>query len=318
MGLLSNGYRHFTKGNLFGATALNGANPSVLPSRFNQAAPIRNQFIGEGVTSKLAAQPSGHLHPSAWVMPQKPGAMSSRYEAVISVGATGAGVSGYPIEGSTSFSITTNNPTIFPLDDTSPLRTGSASFSITTNSPDGQLIVSGGGSASFAVTTNNPLLLASLNGAGSASFSISLNTPVLGAEANLVGNATISITTNTPTMLPDDDSSPVRTALASFNFSGTLAPYAIGHMSGTTDVGDVVTNASLARAVWDSVLAEFTNNGSAGKALSTASAGGVDLEAMAAAILTAAQADPIHANVQKMNDVDVVGNGTAGNKWRGA
>ena len=73
MGLLSNGYRHFTKGRLFGATALDGANPSVLLSRFNQAAPRRNVFVGEGVSSKVAAVPSGHRHPSAWVMPQKPG-----------------------------------------------------------------------------------------------------------------------------------------------------------------------------------------------------------------------------------------------------
>lgn len=38
----------------------------------------------------------------------------------------------------------------------------------------------------------------------------------------------------------------------------------------------------------------------------------------ATAVLDAAQAAPIHANVQKMNDADVLGDGTAGNKWRGA
>lgn len=101
MGLLSNGYRHFTKGKLFGATALDGANPSVLPSRFSQAAPIRNQYVGEGLTSKLAAQPSGHLHPSAWVMPQKPGAISSRYEANIALGSAGSGAMGVNGSGTT-------------------------------------------------------------------------------------------------------------------------------------------------------------------------------------------------------------------------
>lgn len=94
MGLLSNGYRHMLKGRMFGAPALDGANPSVLLSRFNQAAPIRNQFIGEGIESNYAAKPSGHLHPSAWMMPQKSGAISSRNEANIAIGSFGAGSMG--------------------------------------------------------------------------------------------------------------------------------------------------------------------------------------------------------------------------------
>lgn len=91
MGLLSNGYRHMLKGRMFGATALNGANPSVLPVRFRQAAPIRNQMIGEGIESNYAARPAGHLHPSAWMMPQKAGGISSRNEANIAFGMTGSG-----------------------------------------------------------------------------------------------------------------------------------------------------------------------------------------------------------------------------------
>lgn len=94
MGLLSNGYRHFTKGKLFGATAIDGANPSVLPSRFNQAAPRRNQSLSSGISSKVAAIPSGHLHPSAWMLPQKPGSVSSRNEANLSIGSMGAGAMG--------------------------------------------------------------------------------------------------------------------------------------------------------------------------------------------------------------------------------
>lgn len=101
MGLLQNGYRHFTKGKLFGATALDGANPSVLPSRFSQAAPRRNQFVSSGVSSKVAAQPSGNVHPVAWVMPQKPGAISSRYEANIALGSAGSGAMGVNGSGTT-------------------------------------------------------------------------------------------------------------------------------------------------------------------------------------------------------------------------
>ncbi len=134
MGLLQNGYRHFTKGKLFGATALDGANPSVLPSCFSQAAPIRNQFVSSGITSKVAACPSGNLHPSAWVMPQKPGAISSRFEANISIGSTGAGSMG--VNGSGAAEI------IFGLSGTGGLissASGTAGFTFGTS---GQLFAS--------------------------------------------------------------------------------------------------------------------------------------------------------------------------------
>lgn len=44
----------------------------------------------------------------------------------------------------------------------------------------------------------------------------------------------------------------------------------------------------------------------------------VGIVAAAAATLAAATLTPIYANVQQMNDANVIGNGTAGNKWRGA
>ena len=40
-------------------------------------------------------------------------------------------------------------------------------------------------------------------------------------------------------------------------------------------------------------------------------------EQNAAAVLAAAQAAPIHADVRRMNDSPVIGDGTADNKWRG-
>jgi hypothetical protein len=70
--------------------------------------------------------------------------------------------------------------------------------------------------------------------------------------------------------------------------------------------------------VWNAILAQYPDAGTAGKALSTASSGGVDLVALAQAILGAAQTTPIHADVQKMNGANVIGDGTAGDKWRGA
>ena len=313
MGLLSNGYRHFTKGKLFGATALDGANPSVLPSRFNQAAPIRNQFLGEGITSKLAAQPSGNLHPSAWVMPQKPGAMSSRYEAGISISGTADGVMGVPISGSASFAITIADADILPVDDTSPLRTGSASFSIGFLDATGQLITSGSGSASMSITTNTPVLTASVNSEGVASFSISA-AGALGAEANMVGEASLSFSV-AGSMLPLDDSSPLRTGTAVFSISGSLVPYAIGHMVGTTDVATELTADSLAAAMWRALAADYNDAGTMGNKLNTASSGGVDMDALAQAILAAAQITPIHTDIRRVLGDPVGGDGTEANPW---
>jgi len=280
MGLLSNGYRHFTKGRLFGATALDGANPSVLPSRFNQAAPRRNQFVGEGITNKLAAQPDGHLHPSAWMLPQKPGAISSRNEAGILFSTSANGVMGYPIEGSASFVLTTLDADILPVDDSSPLRTASAAFTINFLDADGQLISSGSGSASMAVSTNTPLLTASINGDGTTSFSITTNDPLLGAEAALIGNATIQFSVSGG-ILPINDASPLRDGTASFTVSGSLVPYAIGSMIGTTDVATELTADNIAAALWNALAADYNDAGTMGSKLNTASSGGVDMDALA-------------------------------------
>ena len=57
MGLIGNGYRHNLTGRLFGATALDGGNPSILRSR-TKPAYQRNIFVGEGINSRLASLPS--------------------------------------------------------------------------------------------------------------------------------------------------------------------------------------------------------------------------------------------------------------------
>lgn len=72
---------------------------------------------------------------------------------------------------------------------------------------------------------------------------------------------------------------------------------------------------NLAAAVWNALLAEYQDAGTAGKALSLASSGGVDYNALAAAILAAAAADPIAANVKQVNDIDIDGSGTSGDPW---
>lgn len=80
MALLQNGYRDASAGvRIFGATASNNAYPQVLP--FHNTGAMRNIFTAEGYSAK-SGTPAGHLHPSSWMLPQKPGGLSSHSEAI--------------------------------------------------------------------------------------------------------------------------------------------------------------------------------------------------------------------------------------------
>ena len=94
---------------------------------------------------------------------------------------------------------------------------------------------------------------------------------------------------------------------------------------------------AIAAAVWDSVIASHLTAGSTGKALDDASAGGgggttpADIwtysartltassdptaSAIASAVLSAAQTTPIHADLRKVNDYAVDGQGTEADPW---
>ncbi len=113
--------------------------------------------------------------------------------------------------------------------------TGTADFSIVTNTPAGQLISSGTGTASMTFTFANALLTASLSAIGSASFTLATNTPLLGAIASGIGNGTFTIT-------------------------GSLTPYAIGSMIGSTVDTSSIVNANIVSVNGYSV----TGNGQTG------------------------------------------------------
>jgi anthranilate phosphoribosyltransferase len=83
------------------------------------------------------------------------------------------------------------------------------------------------------------------------------------------------------------------------------------------------------------LVSQYQDDGTMGKALSTASSGGVDInalaaavwayatrdmpaterDAVAAAVIAAAQATPIDANIKEVNDTTIDGAGTAGDPW---
>lgn len=254
MAIRSNGNTfHSTGVQHFGAAAVLSAHPSALQQNFAQTNRIRNLTAGEGITDESVGLPLGNLHPNAWMMPQKTGMMSSR-AASMSLSATGTGLRGYPIGGTSSLTFIVADAT-------------------------GGLITSGSGSASLTLNTNSPLLTASLLADGSATFAF---TPSAAPSAigSADASASFSITT-TAVRLPADDSSPLRTASTSFVIGAALTPYAIGIMEGSTlELG--MTPAGIA-----------------------------------AAVLAAAEIDPIAANIKQVNDVQITGAGVAvTDEWR--
>jgi hypothetical protein len=232
MGLLQNGFRDvFGVFRFYGATASNGACPQALVDNYHRTGMQRNLTAGEGISDDKVGVPLGNLAPSAWILPQKPGMISSRTLG-ISVSSSGNGLMGLPGEATTVFSITTIAD-ILPEDDTPINNVASSSFTISFADTDGQLITSGAGSTSFSIYLNTPALIASLDGEGSTSFSIYANTPILGALAFVECSLSISVSVMAD-ILPLDDTPSNNIASAFFSFEGSIEPYAVGNMSGLT------------------------------------------------------------------------------------
>lgn len=216
----------------------------------------RNLFVGSGVADKTAAVPNGHLAPSAWLMPIKPGGMASVNNTKATISATANGVMGFPI-------------------------TGDASFSITAPDANAELIAFGQGSATVSLSAEG-LLSASVSASGSAGFSVAASA-LLGAEASISGATTFSFSANA-TILPLNDASPLRTGSAAFSFSGNLSPYAIGIMEGSTVDTSTLSPKTISAAVWQAAASEFSDSGTMGNKLNGAAAGGVDYTALADAV----------------------------------
>jgi hypothetical protein len=290
---------------------LNGRH-AILRSAFNTHGMQRGAYSSYFA---IAATPNGHLSPSAWVLPKTAGGMSSHNIAGITLATVGTAVGGI----------------------TSP---GTASITFTVSDAAGQLISSGSGSASMAFTFANALLTASLNATASASFTIT-GTGAIGALASGTGSASFTVSIANAQAYPLNDASPLRTGSAGLTFSGSLTPYAIGQMSGSTVDSGILTNDSIAASVWSALAAQYIDGSTMGGKLNAASSGGVDYSALgaavwasvsrtltsgaapsaadnAAAVLAAAAATPIHSDARKMNGANVLGSGVEADLWRGA
>ena len=238
---------------------------------------------------KYDAIPSGMYAGRAFFPPKTAGAMVARES--IGMAATALAVGGITANATASFALVAANATMYPLDDTSPLRTGAAAMTFTVADATGGLIASAEGSAAMTFTVADLLLTASINATGSTSFTVSTNTPILGAQASGAGAALFSFTATCSQVLPLNDAPPLRDGAANFAITGSLTPYAIGSMSGSTVDASVLTTSGIANEVWSSVAANFTTSGTMGAKLNTASSGGVDYDSMATATALAVRAN---------------------------
>ena len=157
MALHQNGYRDGSRSVRYvGASVSNNAYPYAGHANWGKF--NRNAFTAEGWSAK-SGFPSGHLHPSSWVMPQKPGGLSAHNNAVGVAVFTGSIAAGRNIAGTFD---------------------GLAAFTGT-----GQLVVSGVGSfAGVAAFSGN--VTAALNATGSFAGEAAFSGTVL-AKGNILG-----------------------------------------------------------------------------------------------------------------------------------
>jgi hypothetical protein len=157
MALHQNGYRDGSRSVRYvGASVSNNAYPYAGHANWGKF--NRNAFTAQGWSAK-SGFPSGHLHPSSWVMPQKPGGLSAHNNAVGVAVFTGSIAAGRNVAGTFA---------------------GAATFEGT-----GQLVVSGVGSfAGVAAFSGN--VTAALNATGSFAGEAAFSGTVL-AKGNILG-----------------------------------------------------------------------------------------------------------------------------------
>ena len=130
-----------------------------------------NQSVGQGISSKTAGIPYGHLGPSSWVLPYNPGAMSSFTQCVVTV-----------TPGTLNLAAGRN-------------LSGSTTVTVTVDPAAGQLIVSASGSTSITFNLSAQLAGA-LSAVGSTAITVTVNNPTLGAIVDAVGATLVQITTS--------------------------------------------------------------------------------------------------------------------------
>ena len=148
-----------------------GGDPGTLRSMWGHT-DLRNQSVGQGISSELAGIPYGHLGPSAWVLPYQSGAMSA-FTFV------GARFTLDPVNVAAGRNITGDSPVTFTV--------GPSLL---------QLVVSAVGDCTFTFTVGPSDLPGALNAVGTTSATFTVGPTTLGAIVDLDGDTIVSFTTS--------------------------------------------------------------------------------------------------------------------------
>ncbi len=219
---------------------LRGGDPGTLRPFWGRT-DLRNQSVGQGISSELAGIPYGHLAPSSWVLPYQGGAMS----AFTYVGAT----------------FTVNNLNLAA----GVNLTGPTSVTFTVGPSQLDLVVSAIGSSSITFTVGGTLAGA-LAAVGASTVTFTVGPSTLGAIIDAVAAAFVDFTvTATPRAIgnlegavtpftelsPQSLSAAVWSSLASaydepgtmgelLNSAGSAADPLLGIVEGTLTLRDVM------------------------------------------------------------------------------
>jgi hypothetical protein len=236
----------------------------------------------------LAALPTGYYNPHGWMLPRKGGSLRAGLVSG-SGNAAASAQSGYNIDANVTGSGDVTTALLGLIVSILASISGSGGVTSATTEALTSLMASitGSGSAT-AIGQGLADLAAALEGEGAINPN---NTALMDVAATIRGYSDL-----TPEGIRDN----VWGALASsYNNAGTM-----GAKLNTASSGGVDLNA-LAEAVWEYVDRTLTAGGSSG----------ATPEDIAAAILAAAQLAPIHADIQKVNAIEVKGTGTTSDPW---
>ena len=95
----------------------------------------------------------------------------------------------------------------------------------------------------------------------------------------------------------------------------SATPYATGNLSADITGQSNLSPQSLAAAVWSALAAQYNANGTMGEKLNAAASGNIDYATLAAAIVSAMNANPPDVNIALINGIDVQGDGTEAVPW---
>ncbi len=202
---------------------------------------LRNRFYG-AFNQRFGGWPQGYLHGSSFVLPQKPGAMSSQTIAQAIVSGSGALTPAYPMAGASTATLSIVNAQL------DQIVSAVASGSLSLTAASALLAAAASGSASATIA------LSKLDALCGAIFSVTAEgTIVLSPSSSLTAIANMEAEGGGPTPLSPE-------GLAQAVWEAQIALYS---SPGTT--GEALNNAGSAGNPWDSLTSANNDPGTFGE-----------------------------------------------------